>query len=81
MTHQPALPLNLPPAPNPAGLFWCCTCHPLIPGRTSLLWQPPDYRRGMCIYCKRVYEFDSRWGKVELAVEVQGMTKNEKEQA
>ena len=69
--NQPMLTLNLAPMPNPYGLFWCCAdCMPLTNGRTSLTWQPPDQRRGVCVHCGREYTFASRYGEDELVEEL-----------
>ena len=68
---QIPLVLNLPPVPNQYGLFWCCAdCLPISGGRMSLSWQPPDYKVGRCWYCKRDWQFSSRYGEDELRAEI-----------
>lgn len=69
--NQMTLGLGLPPAKNPYGLFWCCgDCFPKSEGKHSLIWQPPDYKSGRCVYCGRAYTFSSRYGKDELVDEL-----------
>jgi len=68
---QPALALNLPPTPNPHGLFWCCgDCYPITKGGSSFAWQPPDYQTGRCRICGRSHRFGSRYGEDELVMEL-----------
>jgi hypothetical protein len=64
------LTMNLPPMPNPDGLFWCCgDCWP-FDGKQSLSWMPPDQKRGHCRFCGRDYYFASRYGEDELVAEL-----------
>ena len=44
---------------------WCCgACVNQHHYLTSLIWKPPDYRRGECVYCGRVYQFKTAYGEV-----------------
>ena len=65
--NQMTLDLGLAPMVNPERLFWCCAnCFPQTGGRTSLMWQPPDYMTGQCVLCGRTYRFESKYGEDEL---------------
>jgi hypothetical protein len=55
--------LDLDMEPVYTGLFWCCCPH--ISTKHSLVWLPPDQKRGRCIYCGKVYTFISVHGKEE----------------
>ena len=45
------------------GLFWCCgACVALHHFGSSLIWQPPDYREGVCVFCGRRYRFAAARG-------------------
>ena len=64
--NQLTLGLDLDPIRNKAGLYWVCPHCVHLP-QTSLIWKPPDDNAGVCVYCKRRFEFESAMGKEELA--------------
>ena len=70
-TTQPALAMNLPPTISSGRVCWTCAdCWPVTQGNAGLGWLPPDYKRGRCARCGRVYEFESRYGEDELVEEL-----------
>lgn len=60
---QLALPLNI--GPIRVGTRTCCgLCLPQTQGKTSLIWQPPDYRQGACPLCGQVYDLPHPYGRM-----------------
>ena len=64
MTAQLPLPLAAEPILRPSPPhFWCCgACVALHHFGSSLIWQPPDYREGICVFCGRQYTFQAARG-------------------
>jgi len=59
--RQLGFDLGLEPVHN--GIFWYCCPH--TSKEHSLVWLPPDQKKGRRIYCGKVYTFMSIHGKEE----------------
>ena len=58
---QLGLGLDMKPVKN--SMFWCCCPH--MSDKHSLIWMPPDQKRGRCAYCGKIYTFASAYGREE----------------
>ena len=63
----PQLPLDLglKPVVMESGLVCCPYCVDKHGFAASLAWQPPDYKRGSCVYCRREFQMDTKFGEAE----------------
>ena len=60
--NQLTLDLGLEPIITPTGLACCPYCVERHRMNASLTWHPPDYKRGTCVYCKREFHVQEKYG-------------------